>query len=105
MESNKAYMNDHKEYTSYVHGHWMVHLADLRERGLLKQGSILYKNRLGEWWRYKGEIDENGKCYGYGVGHPVATMQNQFEGTWRDNILHGHCRYPSSSLKTVIDLA
>ena len=41
---------------------------------------------------YEGEIDENGKAYGYGIGTRITAKHNTVEGTWFNNQIHGLCK-------------
>ena len=42
---------------------------------------------------YKGEIDQTGKACGLGYAQPTEDYTVRFNGTFRDDQIHGLCKF------------
>ena len=46
--------------------------------------------RVGFWdFTYTGELDQEGRACGYGKA--VKEPSHYYEGTWKDDVIHGLC--------------
>ena len=100
MEECKSCENDYIKFSSYVHGYWIPYLKQQLEKNPPKKGkaaSLANQNFCignlefqngGFEVRYEGQVDENGKAFGYGTA--INDRCNlSWTGTFKDNQLHG----------------
>ena len=103
MSACKKLENDYNNYSLYVHGWWLIWLAQQRQAGKLKQGNtltililiIVINKRVklgglgGSQCYYTGEVDETGKTCGNGVIVNVNNPNVKTEGTFLNGARHG----------------
>ena len=99
-EREKALLNNDSKYHEYVSDHLVPSFEEKRQNGKIVQDKVMIEETLcGEpdWykgrWFYKGEVDENGKACGEGVGVTADCSDRAekclYKGMWKDNKPHG----------------
>ena len=103
IEDYKAYClgfkENHNEYSSYCHGYLLPKLQELRKAGKLREGQRNVRDAKGWWYKYSGELDEEGQACGLGVasydngreGRIVGTTE--LAGTFFNNTFEGIGKY------------
>ena len=69
---------DYYEHLGIETKKFLRELITLRLQGKLSKDTI----KISSWKQYSGELDKDGKAYGYG-------RSGEYTGTWRHNKMHG----------------